>query len=192
MSLLLSGPTKTESACCHGSIFVVFKSFYRSVLVLHEGFVVYPGLVLVPWFCFAREEEEGERNIEDLLGFGWVEGKKKKEKKRIGKKKKIRSGGNPFSFYFVHRIQTIVLAAIFSSTSPCGLPPSKSNSSLSYVGLNPYRVFPHSLVKIFRVSDWRSVWKNGTSINSAFHFCIILIFGFALLQLSPCNFYIYV
>ncbi|BAB90812.1 OSJNBa0042P21.24 [Oryza sativa (japonica cultivar-group)] len=91
VSLLLSGPTKTESACCHGSIFVVFKSFYRSVLVLHEGFVVYPGLVLVPWFCFAREEEEGERNIEDLLGFGWVEGKKKKEKKRIGKKKKIRS-----------------------------------------------------------------------------------------------------
>ncbi len=84
MSLLSSGPTKTESACCHGSIFVVFRSFLlvgfgiaSSVCCLPEDL-----LVLVPWFCFAREEEEGERNIEDLFGFGWVEGKKKKEERK--------------------------------------------------------------------------------------------------------------
>ncbi len=45
-----------------------------------------------------------------------------------------------------------------------------------------------TLVKIFGVSDWISVWKNGTDINSAFHFCIIFNFGVDFYIWVPVNF----
>ena len=66
MSLLLSGPTKTESARCHGSVFVVFRIFYRSVLELHLGFALVSGLPVnrsACACCRCREEEEEFPNL---------------------------------------------------------------------------------------------------------------------------------
>ncbi len=54
MSLLLSGPTKTESARCHGSIFVVFRSFLSvsfGVLELHLEFADPCVCLFLPCMC---------------------------------------------------------------------------------------------------------------------------------------------
>src|SRR5512136_1288194 len=59
--LLSSGPTKTESARCHDSIFVVFKTFYRLVLQLLSCILGLLTAMLLFWPCLCRaREEEGE------------------------------------------------------------------------------------------------------------------------------------
>ena len=77
MSLLSSGPTKTESARCHDSIFVVFRSFYRLV------FEFLSCIASVRWLCRACVRGR----IEEYSRSVWIRWGGRKEKKKERKEK---------------------------------------------------------------------------------------------------------